>query len=257
MDKKDDGHTPERDLIIGRNAVQEALRAGRLLDTVYIKRSSGGGKGGSMSAILAKAKQQDLVIKEVDSKKLDRMCGGANHQGIAAVAALKAYAQLDDLFALAENRGEPPFFIILDEISDPYNLGAILRTAECAGAHGVIVPKRHSAPLSYAVGKASAGAVEYVPVARVVNLTNTIEMLKKRGVWIYAADMEGSLFCAVDYRGPLALVIGSEGAGISRLVKDHADFVISLPMHGKIRSLNASVAAGVICYEVAKQRSSD
>ena len=156
---------------------------------------------------------------------------------------------------MAQERGEPPFFIVADELEDPHNLGAILRTAECAGAHGVIIPKRRSVGLTYAVGKASAGAVEYVPVARVTNIAAALEEIKQRGVWTYAADMDGQNWCSVDYKGPVALVIGSEGFGVSRLVKEKCDFVISLPMKGKINSLNASVACGVICYEVARQRS--
>ena len=170
------------------------------------------------------------------------------------MAAVKEYASLEDLFRVAEERGEPPFFLIADELEDPHNLGALLRTAECAGAHGVIVPRRRAAGLTFAVGKASAGAVEYVPVARVSNLPSTLEELKKRGVWIYAADMDGQNWCGVDYRGPAAIVIGSEGFGVSRLIREKSDFIISLPMLGKINSLNASVACGVICYEVVRQR---
>ena len=161
---------------------------------------------------------------------------------------------MDEILNLAQQRGEAPFIIIADELEDPHNLGAILRTAECAGAHGVIIPKRRSVGLTYAVGKASAGAVEYMPVARAVNIAATIEDLKKRGVWIYAADMDGQPWCSVDYSGPCALVIGSEGSGVGRLVKEKSDFVISLPLKGKINSLNASVACGILCYEVARQR---
>lgn len=239
------------DIIAGRNSVQEALRSGRTIDSIYVAR---GNRTGSIAAILAKAKDRGIVIKEADPKKLDFLCGGANHQGIVAVAAVQEYAEVEDIFRLAEERGEPPFLIIADELEDPHNLGAILRTAECSGAHGVIIPRRRAVGLTYAVGKASAGAVEYVPVARVTNLVKTIEELKKRGVWVYAADMDGEPWCSVDYRGPVALVIGSEGNGVSRLVRENCDFVISLPMLGKINSLNASVACGVLCYEIARQR---
>lgn len=172
-----------------------------------------------------------------------------------AVAAVKEYATVEDLFRRAQEKDEPPFFVVCDELEDPHNLGAILRTAECAGAHGVIIPKRRSVGLTYAVGKASAGAVEYLPVARVGNLPSLLEELKARGLWIYAADMDGSPWCQTDFTGPTALVIGSEGRGVGRLVKEKADFVVSLPLKGNINSLNASVAAGILCYEVARQRS--
>lgn len=239
------------DIIAGRNAVAEALRSGRTIDSLYVAR---GEHSGALSALIAKAKNAGINIKEADSKKLDFMCGGATHQGVVAVAAVKEFATVDDMFKLAEERNESPFLIVADELEDPHNLGAILRVAECAGAHGVIIPKRRSVGLTYAVGKASAGAVEYVPVARVTNLASTIDELKERGVWIYAADMDGQPWCGQDYAGPAAVVIGSEGFGVSRLVKEKCDFVISLPMKGKINSLNASVACGILCYEIARQR---
>ena len=240
------------DIVAGRNAVGEALRSGRTIDSIYVAR---GNRAGSLAPILARARQMGITVKEADAKKLDYMCGNANHQGVVAVAAVKEYAAVDDLFRLAEQRGEPPFFLVADELEDPHNLGAILRTAECAGAHGVIIPRRRAVGLTYAVGKASAGAVEYVPVARVANIAAVLDELKERGVWIYAADFDGQPWCTVDYRGPAAVVIGSEGAGVSRLVREKSDFIISLPMLGKINSLNASVACGVICYEIARQRS--
>ncbi|WP_242964919.1 23S rRNA (guanosine(2251)-2'-O)-methyltransferase RlmB [Scatolibacter rhodanostii] len=242
----------ENNIIAGRNAVSEALRAGRPIAALYVLR---GEKNGSIVSILARAKQKEIPIKEVDLKKLDFMCGHAVHQGVVAAVAVKDYADLDDLFRLAEERGEPPFFILCDELSDPYNLGAIIRTAECAGAHGVIVPKRRNVGLTFAVGKSSAGAVEYLPVARVTNLADTIETLKKRGVWIYTADMDGQPWCQTDFSGAVALVIGSEGEGVSRLIKEKSDFIVSLPMKGKINSLNASVAAGILSYEISRQRS--
>jgi 23S rRNA (guanosine2251-2'-O)-methyltransferase len=238
-------------VIAGRNAVAEALRSGRAIDKIYLAR---GERTGSVNALIAKAKQRRIPVKEVDPKKLDFLCAGAVHQGVAAIAAAKEYATVDDMFRLAEERGEPPFLIVADGLEDPHNLGAILRVAECAGAHGVILPSRRSVGLTWAVGKSSAGAVEYVPVARVTNLASTLEDLKKRGVWIYAADMDGQPWCGVDYSGAAAVVIGSEGFGVSRLVKEKSDFVISLPIRGKINSLNASVACGIICYEIARQR---
>ncbi len=240
------------DIIAGRNAVNEALRAGRTLDSLYVQR---GDHGGGMAALIAKAKAQGVPIKEADPKKLEHMCGGANHQGVVAVAAVKEYASLEEIFARAEERGEPLFLVICDGLEDPHNLGAVIRTAECAGAHGVVIPKRRSVGLTYAVGKASAGAVEHLPVARVQNVAALLEDLKARGVWIYTADMDGSPWCQTDFTGPAALVIGSEGSGVSRLVKERSDFVVSLPIKGQVNSLNASVAAGVLCYEVARQRS--
>ena len=249
----DENNQHGEDIIAGRNAVNEALRSGRTIDSLYIVRGST--HSGSLSALIAKAKDKDIIIKEADSKKLDFMCGNANHQGVVAVAAIKEYATIDDIFNLAKERNEPPFIIVADELEDPHNLGAVLRVAECAGAHGIIIPKRRAVGLTYAVGKASAGAVEYVPVARVTNITAAIDELKKRGVWIYGADFDGQTWCTVDYSGPVAIVIGSEGAGVGRLVKEKCDFVISLPMKGKIESLNASVACGIICYEIARQRS--
>lgn len=241
----------QNDLIIGRNAVLEALRAGRAMDTLLVAR---GDRSGSIGRILAECREKGIVIKEVDVKKLDFLCGQGNHQGVAAYAAAHTYASVDELLKLAQERGEPPFLIICDELEDPHNLGAIIRTAEAAGAHGVIIPKRRAASLSYAVSKAAAGALEYLPVARVGNLAATLDELKKRGLWVYGADMEGAPFCETDYSGPAALVIGSEGHGLGRLVREKCDFIVSLPMKGKINSLNASVAAGILMYEIARQR---
>lgn len=243
--------SPREDLIIGRNAVSEALRSGRAIDTLMVAR---GERNGSIGRIIAECRDNGVVVKEVDRKKLDLMCGGAVHQGIAAYAASHEYASIDDIFALAEERGEKPFIIICDELEDPHNLGAVIRTAEATGAHGIIIPKRRNASLSYVVGKASAGAVEYVPVARVSNIAQTIDELKEKGIWFYAADMDGEDWCSVNYDGGVGLVIGSEGRGISRLVKEKCDFIVSMPMKGRINSLNASVAAGVLMYEVARQR---
>lgn len=238
------------DVIAGRNAVGEAIRSGRALDSVLVAR---GDRSGSIGMLIAQCRERGIPVKEVDPRKLDGMAG-PHHQGIAAVAACKEYASVEDLFAAAEAKEEPPFFIVCDELEDPHNLGAILRTAEAAGAHGVIIPKRRSAGLTSAVYKASAGAVEYVPVVRVTNITDTLRELKKRGVWIYGLDMEGETWCSADLRGAMALVVGSEGQGISRLVREQCDFILSLPMLGKINSLNASVACGILLYECARQR---
>ncbi len=238
-----------QDYIAGRNAVTEALKSGRPLDSVFIAR---GERQGSLGAIVARCREQGIPIKEADSRKLDAMA--PNHQGVIAVAACKEYATLEDLFAAAEAKNEPPFFVVCDELADPHNLGAILRTAEAAGAHGVIVPRRRSVGLTSTVYKASAGAVEYVPVARVANITDTLKELKKRGVWVYGLDMNGDSWCSTDLTGAVALVVGSEGHGMTRLVREQCDFVLSLPMAGQINSLNASVACGIVLYEAARQR---
>ncbi len=237
------------DHIVGRNAVTEALKSGRPLDSVLIAR---GERQGSIGAIVARCRENGIPVKETDSRKLDAMA--QNHQGVIAVAACKDYVTLDELFTVAEEKGEPPFFIVCDELEDPHNLGAILRTAEAAGAHGVVVPRRRSVGLTGAVYKASAGAVEYVPVARVANVTDALKEMKKRGMWIYGLDMDGENWCSTDLTGALALVIGSEGRGVSRLVRENCDFVLSLPMSGRINSLNASVACGIVLYEAARQR---
>lgn len=239
------------DLITGRNPVSEALRSGRAIECIYIAK---GELSGSVKVIAAKAKEMQIPVKETDRKKLDFMTGGTNHQGVAAVAAVKEYSTVDDIFAAAEAKGEKPFIIVLDEIEDPHNLGAIIRTAECAGAHGIIIPKRRSAGLNFTVGKSSAGAVEYVPVARVNNIASVIDELKERGCWVYGADMDGETYCKADLTGASALVIGSEGKGLGRLVREKCDAILSLPMLGRINSLNASVAAGVLMYEFTRQR---
>ncbi len=247
---KPEDRQPNEDILAGRNAVSEALRSGRPLDCVWVAR---GERTGSIRPLLARCREQGVLIKEVDTRKLDAVCG-PHHQGIAAVAACKQYATLDDLFAAAEQKGEPPFFVICDELNDPHNLGAIARSAEAAGAHGVIIPKHRSAGLTSTVYKASAGAVEYMPIARVGNISDTIKTLKKRGVWVYGLDMDGDMWCQTDLTGPLALVVGSEGAGIGRLVREQCDGILSLPMAGRINSLNASVACGIALYEAARQR---
>ena len=238
-------------VIAGRNAVLEALRSGREPDKLLVVK---GHTGGATAPIIAKCAERRIPIKEVDSRKLDFLCEGANHQGVALVVAAYKYASVEEILENAKAKGEKPFIIICDGIEDPHNLGAIIRTAEATGAHGVIIPQRRSASLSPAAAKAACGALEYVPVARVTNLVNTIELLKENGVWVYAADMDGSDWVKENYSDGLALVIGGEGSGVGRLVKDHCDVVVSLPMRGKINSLNASVAAGVLMYEVARQR---
>lgn len=240
-----------KDVIAGRNPVSEALRSGRAIESILVAK---GELNGSVKVIVAKAKVQKIPIKEVDKKKLDYMCGGAVHQGIVALAAVKEYSTVEDIFNLAESREEKPFIIVLDEIEDSHNLGAIIRTAECAGAHGIIIPKRRAVGLNYTVGKASAGAYEYMPVARVTNIPATLDELKQKGCWIYGADMNGSVYAENNLKGSCVLVIGSEGNGLGRLVKEKCDIILSLPMCGKINSLNASVAAGILMYEFTRQR---
>lgn len=239
------------DIIAGRNPVMEAIRSGRSIESILVAK---GERSGSVVAIIAKAKQKNIPVKDVDSKKLDFLAKGVNHQGIVAQCAVKEYSTLEDIFALAEERGESPFIIVLDKIEDPHNLGAIIRTAECAGAHGVIIPERRSAGLSYIVEKTSAGALEYMPVVRVKNISAVLQKLKDKGIWVYGADMDGEHYKKVNFDGAVALVIGNEGKGISPLVAKDCDVIVSLPMKGKINSLNASVAAGILMYEIADKR---
>lgn len=248
---KDNRDGVNSDVISGRNPVSEAIRSGRPIDKILVAR---GEKSGAVVGILAKAKDRQIPVKEVDRTKLDYVTGGAVHQGICAFAAVKDYCTVDDIFEYAKEKNEPPFIVVLDELEDPHNLGAIIRTAECAGVHGVIVPKRRSAGLSYVVGKASAGAVEYMRVARVTNIARLLDELKERGVWVYGADMNGTDYTECDLSGSCAIVIGNEGKGISQLVRQKCDVIVSLPMKGKINSLNASVAAGILMYHAAKGR---
>lgn len=243
---RDDDKKP--DLLIGRNAVTEALKSDREIDTLILMRNN---NNPALSRLASMAKEKGAVVKEVDSKKLDFMCGGANHQGVAAYVAAHEYSSIDEIFAYAEEKGEAPFIVVCDEIEDPHNLGAIIRTAECAGVHGVIIPKRRSASLNFTVGKTSAGALEYMRVARVSNLASTIDELKEKGCWVYGADMDGTHYKKTDFSGAVVLVIGSEGKGIGKLIRQKCDAIVSLPMKGNINSLNASVAAGILMYEVS------
>ncbi|MGI5966435.1 MULTISPECIES: 23S rRNA (guanosine(2251)-2'-O)-methyltransferase RlmB [Anaerotruncus] len=247
---------PKQDLtddltVVGRNAVVELLKGGRQVECVYICDDTPA-RGQPISRIVAMAKDAGVPVKKVDAKKLDNLSNGLSHQGVVARAAAYQYSTLSDIFAKAGD--EAPFIIIADAIEDPHNLGAIIRTAEAAGAHGIVIPKRGSVGLTAIVGRTSAGAVEHLPVARVTNLVSAIKELKERGVWVYGADMNGARWETVDLTGPLALVIGSEGFGISRLVRENCDGILSLPMCGKINSLNASVAAGILMYEAVRQR---
>ena len=239
------------DVIVGRNPVAEALRSGREIDKLLVAH---GANNGSTKALVAKCRERGIPVKEVAPQKLDFMSGGASHQGVALIVAAHEYCEVSDIMSFAAEKGEAPFIIICDGIEDPHNLGAIIRTAEACGVHGIIIPKRRSASLNAVVAKSAAGALEYMRVARVTNITACIEELKAQGVWIYAADMDGQSWCSVDYKGACAFVIGSEGRGVSQLVKKSCDVTVSLPMMGQINSLNASVAAGVLMYEAARQK---
>ena len=239
-------------LIEGRNAVIEALRAGTAIDKIYIAK---GETDATLGHIASSARDKGVVVVEADRRKLDGMSRTKSHQGVIAVSAVREYAEVDDILAAAREKGEAPLIVVCDELSDPHNLGAVIRTAECAGAHGVIIPKRRSAGLTAVVAKTSAGAVAHIPVARVANLPSLLKDLKKEGVWVFgtAADGDTSLYQA-DLKGPAAIVIGSEGDGMGRLVTETCDFTVSIPMFGKINSLNASAAAAVLLYEAVRQR---
>ena len=238
-------------IICGRNPVLEAVRSGREIDRLLIAH---GISGGSVTAIIAKCKAKGVLIKEISPQKLDYYCGGANHQGVAVMLASQEYSTIDDIMSLADSRNEKPFIIICDGLEDPHNLGAVIRTAEATGVHGVIIPERRSASLNATVAKAACGALEYVPVARVTNIASTIDMLKERGVWVFGADMDGEDYTKTDFDVPCAIVIGNEGKGIGTLTAKKCDKIISLPMLGKINSLNASVAAGILMYEAVRKR---
>ena len=239
------------DMVAGRNAVMEALNGSRSVNKLMI---ANGSTEGSIKEINAVAKEKGVNIQYWDRSKLDSIARGIRHQGVLARVAPVQYAELEDIFQVAKDRNEPPFIVLLDELEDPHNLGAILRTADAAGVHGVLIPKHRSCPLSATVAKTSAGAVEHVPVARVGNLVQTIKKLKQEGLWVAAADMDGKDYYDTDLTGPLLLIIGSEGQGVGRLVKEQCDFVVRIPMVGKINSLNASVAGSILMYEAMKQR---
>ncbi|GAA0702822.1 23S rRNA (guanosine(2251)-2'-O)-methyltransferase RlmB [Paraclostridium ghonii] len=238
-------------IIEGRNPVIEAIKNDREIDKIMI---ANGAKEGSIKKITAMAKEKNIIIQYVDRNKLDEISTSHSHQGVIANVSEYKYFELDELIQNVKDKGEDPFFIILDEITDPHNLGSIIRTADAVGAHGVIIPKRRSVHITPTVVKASAGAVEYVPVCKVTNVVNTIKTLKEHGLWIAAADMDGQTFYEQNLTGPIGLVIGSEGFGISRLVKNNCDYIVKMPMVGNVTSLNASVAGSILLYEIFKQR---
>ena len=238
-------------IIEGRNPIIEALKNNRPIEKIMVNKAS---KEGSIKKILAMAKENKVIIQEVDRHKLDEMSESHVHQGVIAITSDYRYYDLDEILEIPRQNGEDPFFIILDGITDPHNLGSIIRTADAVGAHAVIIPKRRSVQITPIVAKASAGAVEYLPVCKVTNIVNTIKTLKENGLWIAAVDMDGQTFYQQNLGGPLGLVVGSEGEGISRLVKQNCDFTVSMPMSGNVTSLNASVAGGILLYEVYRQR---
>lgn len=237
--------------IEGKNAVLEAFRSGKTIDRVFIL---DGSRDNTTSSIIKEAKKKDAIVDFVNKERLDQMSETGKHQGVIANAAAYEYGTVEEILELAKEKGEPPFLIILDSIQDPHNLGAIIRTANLAGAHGIIIPKRRAVGLTAVVAKASAGAINYTPVAKVTNIVETIEKLKKEGLWFVCADMDGELMYNLDLTGPIGLVIGNEGEGVGRLIKEKCDFVAKIPMYGNIDSLNASVAAGVMAYEIVRQR---
>lgn len=237
--------------IEGRNAVTEAFRSGKTIDKLYVL---DGCHDGAVNTIKTLARKQDTIVNYVNKERLDQMSSTGKHQGVIAQAAAYDYAEVEDIIKAARDKDEPPFIFLLDEIGDPHNLGAIIRTANLCGAHGVIIPKRRAAGLTATVVKASAGAINYTPVAKVTNIAKTIEELKEEGIWFVCADMDGEVMYRHNLTGPIGLVIGNEGNGVSRLVKEKCDYVASIPMKGDIDSLNASVAAGVLAYEIVRQR---
>ena len=250
-DKVDAPVESDESVFSGRNAVKELLASGRDIEKIYVQQ---GDREGSVKLLIGLASERKIQISEVSKQKLDQISCGAKHQGIVAVASEAEYSTVEQILEYAASLGESPFLVVCDGIEDPHNLGAIIRSAECSGAHGVIIPKRRAAGLTSTVGKASAGALMHMRVARVTNIAQTIDELKAAGVWTYAADMGDTPYYKSDMKGAVAIVLGNEGAGISRLVKEKCDFIVSMPMKGKINSLNASVAAGVLMYEVARQR---
>ncbi|WP_423791414.1 23S rRNA (guanosine(2251)-2'-O)-methyltransferase RlmB [Mitsuokella jalaludinii] len=240
------------DVLVGRNAVTEALKSGRGINKLWI---ASGDREGSVSEIAALAKERGIVVQYVERAKIEAFAGGHRHQGVLAYVAPVPYAELDDILKAAEEKGEAPFLVLLDELEDPHNLGALLRTADATGVHGILIPKRRSVSLNATVAKTSAGAVEYVPVARIGNIAQTLKKLKEKGFWVAGADMDGEkAYYEADLTGPLVLVVGSEGRGMSRLTKEACDFIVSMPMVGRINSLNASVAGSILMYESMRQR---
>lgn len=246
IEKEDNG------IVVGRNAVRELLKSQRAVDKIYVKK--GGSHEGSITVLIAEAVNKGIPIVEVEIQKLDSLAQGSNHQGIVALAAMKEYSSIDDMLLLAEERGEKPLIVIADSIEDPHNLGALIRCAECAGAHGIVIPKRRAVGITPTVYKSSAGAIEHMLIAKVSNIATTIEALKKKGVWIFTSEAEGTPYYETDFNCACAIVLGSEGNGVSRIVKENSDYIVSIPMYGKVNSLNVSTAASVILCHVARMQ---
>jgi len=252
--KNNDGHDPQENpklILIGRNAILEALNHDKPMDKILLKH---GGVEGTLRVIASKARERGIVLQEVDKRKLDELSDSGNHQGVIGLCPAKGYVEIEEILAFAASKNEDPFILLLDSVMDPHNLGAILRSAEAAGVHGVILPKRRSAGLTPTVVKTSSGAIEHILISRVTNLSDAVAKLKENGLWIACADMEGGVLYSADLSGPIALLIGSEGAGVSRLLVKNSDFSVKIPMYGRIESLNASVAAGILMYEVVRRR---
>lgn len=249
-EKRDGDAPPSEGLVIGRNAVRELLKSGRDVDKIFVQR---GEREGSIVVLVAEAVERHIPVVEVDKIKLDKITGFATHQGIVAMAAEKEYCTVEDILRIAEERGEKPFIVIADGITDPHNLGALIRCAEGVGAHGLIIPKRRAVGLTPAVTRASCGAIEHLAIAKAVNLAAAVEALKQRGIWIFSAEAGGEAYYNTDFKCPCAVVLGSEGDGVSRLIKEKSDYIVSIPMYGKVNSFNVSTAASVILAEVARQ----
>ena len=249
--EKNERFEVNENLAVGRNAVKELLSGERDVEKIYVQ---SGEREGSVKLLVALARERKIPVSEMEKSKLDSMSGGLNHQGVIALAAERNYSSVDEIIAFAEEKGEAPFIILLDGVEDPHNLGAIIRSAECCGAHGVIIPKRRAVGLTPVVSKASAGAIEYMRVAKVTNLSQTIDELKERGFWVYGADMGGNEYYSTDFSGSVCLVLGSEGFGISRLVREKCDFIVSIPLYGNVNSMNVSCAGAVLFAEIAKQK---
>ena len=250
---KDDAEDLSEGLVVGRNAVRELLKSGRAIDKLLVQK---GEREGSIVVLVAEAIERHIPVVESDKAKLDKLTGGATHQGIVAMAAEKEYCSVEDILNIAKERGEKPFIVIADGVSDPHNLGAIIRCAEGVGAHGLIIPKRRAVGLTPTVSKASCGAIEHLAVAKVTNIAATVEELKEKGIWIFSAEAGGENYYDTDFNCPCAIVLGSEGDGVSKLVKDRSDYIVSIPMYGKINSFNVSTAAAVILAEISKQHRS-
>lgn len=242
-EKEDNG------VVVGRNAVRELLKSDRAIDKIYVRK---GDREGSITVLIAEASNKNIPIIEAEPQKLDNLAGGANHQGIVALASMKEYSTIDDMISLANERNEKPLIVICDSIEDPHNLGAIIRCAECAGAHGIVIPKRRSVGITPTVYKSSAGAIEHMLIAKVSNLNSTVEELKEKGLWIYSAEAGGTPYYETDFNCGCGIILGSEGNGVSRMLKENSDFIVSIPMYGKVNSLNVSTAASVILCHVAR-----